>query len=211
MIPHLYAIIISYALFVMAEVILKVKPFAVQVGNQVDPNELSVAAAAMRLLIMVLMLWFVVEDVGDLIQIDAIHPFRRSARFKLEVVIVLFYFFSFTFVSRGSYLGVFCFGLAICISAIWCNQWRQECRSSHDIDGFANLMRDGLYVTGGFFLLESTVFIWRGGEFSRGFNAARVSCFSLTFLLLCVAHDHLIHRFYPVYARRYLVSFLRRR
>lgn len=208
MIPHLYAIIISYALFVMAEVVLEVKPFVV--ANSIPSGELTISDASMRLLIMVLMLWFVVEDVGDLMKIDAVYPFRRTARFKLEVVIVLFYFFSFTFVSRGSYLGVFSFGVAICVSAIWCNQWRQEYRATHDVEGVANLMRDGLYVTGGFFLLESTVFIWRGGEFARGFNLARVSCFSLTFLLLCLTHDHLIHRFYPEYSRRYMVSFLRR-
>src|SRR5713101_3630581 len=89
-VPVVYGAVLSYAMYSVAEMALRIRRLSpahtFAEGELINPWE-----GVQRLIIFVLVMAYVIDDVGEILRLDTAYKFRRSTRFSHEIWIALFY------------------------------------------------------------------------------------------------------------------------
>jgi hypothetical protein len=158
LVPMIYGAVFSYALFIIATIVLEF--YEVIHANQGAISYADLSNYSMRVLLFIFIFAYMVEDVGAIIKLANYFPYLRSSRYTHEVIIAAFYVGTFTLLKANSYLAIVTFGSLIFWGGIWCNQFKEEYKDHKtSINLFMKTQRDLQYVGGSLFLVEAFVFI----------------------------------------------------
>jgi hypothetical protein len=191
-IPVVYGALLSYAMYVLAQLITEVARYEEASGNGKKVG-LSLTDFIPHAVLFFAFVFFLVEDLGEIIKLAKEFPFKRTSRYSHELIVCFFFLASFAFLAASSSLALVSFAFAVIWGGVWCNQLKEEYRGDESqIDLFAKTQRNLQYFGGALFLAESATFLIMRNSTKLDMHIA--VCFGATYIFWL-----LLYALYPAY------------
>jgi hypothetical protein len=207
LIPVVYGAVLSYSLYVLAQIIIKLLNTALVVSITADELIKLVNEFINKFVVFSAIILFMMKDVGEIVKLSKDYPYTRSSRFIMEIIIACFYLMTFAFIEINSYFAIISFSVAIITGGLSQNKFKGEyLNSPSNIDALAQTQRFLHYLGGGVILFEAMIFLIKG--YSYYLQWTSTLCFLSTFIFWIVGYDYWILREHGSSARHYLVNIL---
>jgi hypothetical protein len=181
-IPIVYGAVFSYAMYVFAHILSKWLNSINQADVVLNNENITNTELIGRVILFGIITMFMIEDVGAIIKLEKAFPFKRTARYTLEVVIAFFYILIYTLLGEGLFWTIPFFGVLLVLCGFWFHRFRNEYEKDETkIDRYANTIGNFHYVGAFIILGESAWFMfYRHLQF---LNGSSVVWFTLTLLV----------------------------
>jgi len=155
-IPIVYGALLSYAMYILARLTIEFVQFLTATswkGNigTAFSNFLSTVA------LYLCMAFFVAEDLGEVIKLAKVYPFRRTSRYSHELIIAFWFITTFALLEAQNNLAIGAFAIAVFWGGVWCNELRGEYAHDRELWEYATTQRNLQYVGAAAFILIQIV------------------------------------------------------
>ena len=152
-IPVLYGAVLSYALYIAAQLIVDF------IQHNSDTNKgIALHEFGISIITFAVVICFLMQDFGGITKIQKVYPYRRTSRYTHEILIAFFYLASFALLVQRSIFSVMAFSFAITWGGVWCNQLKEEYLGD-DIAKYATTQRNLQYIGGALFMAQASSFL----------------------------------------------------
>lgn len=152
----IYGAVFSYAMYIFSSMIISAYNEWVVSDLSSIYNSKSLKEIVLFLMFMI----YMIEDVGSIMKLGNLYPFKRTSRYTFEILIALFYICTFSMLASGIYYCTIFFAVVIFLQAIWFNQFKEE-YSDHEsnIKTYSTIERDLHYIGAFLLIVQPAIFI----------------------------------------------------
>lgn len=156
LIAVIYGAVFSYAMYIFSQIIITAY-------NEWDIKHFTTVLDSESLKEIVLFISitvYMIEDVGSIMKLGNLYPFKRTSRYTFEIFIALLYISTFSLLGANIYYCVMFFSAIVLLGAIWYNQFKEEYPNDpSNINRYAVIERDLHYGGAIFLFAQASIFI----------------------------------------------------
>lgn len=173
MIPVIYGAIFSYAFYILTTIgagyyealFVREELSGMTFFQIINPFD-AIGSGILRQLSIFLILYsfilkYMVEDIGSIIKLEKLFPFKRTSRYTHEIIIGLFYISIFYFMQINSFFALLLFS----INVIWRGVWTKHLSGEYlgePISFYAKTMYSIHFIWGFILLLSVSIEMFLG-------------------------------------------------